>query len=105
MLATLYVATGGFAGGALRYQMSRLNRRSFPVGTLLSNTLACLTLATVLGTGGAYLALGIGFAGALSTMSTFVKELVRLGLKHGTIYLSVTLVCGWLGFQLGLLLK
>ena len=83
----LLVVLGGMVGAPLRYLLDlRLTARlgpGFPIGTLAANVGGCLLLGLVAGTGlasdsPAYVLLGTGVAGAMSTYSTFAFETVRL---------------------------
>jgi fluoride exporter len=83
----LLVVLGGMAGAPVRYLVDvRVTGRlgsGFPVGTLVANAAACLLLGLVAGFGlaadsPAYVLLGTGMAGAMSTYSTFAFETVRL---------------------------
>ncbi|WP_241228376.1 fluoride efflux transporter FluC [Corynebacterium hylobatis] len=96
--AVLAVGLGGFLGGMLRGLLAR-----WPGGlrgTFTANLLATVVLGAVIGAGDlVYLALGTGFAGALSTWSTLARELGEL-LKERqwrllTGYISATLTAGW----------
>lgn len=89
----LYSALFAPAGTFLRIKLSsnwngRWNRYSwFPLGTFAANLLACIISASMIGveyrmngtqdfwTSGTIRAAKIGFAGSLSTVSTFIKEL------------------------------
>ena len=83
----LLVVLGGMVGAPLRYLVdvwvtARLGT-GFPFGTLVANAAACVLLGLVAGLGlaaesPAYVLLGTGVAGAMSTYSTFAFETVRL---------------------------
>lgn len=85
----LLVALGAGVGAPARYAVDVMSRgrwgSRWPWGTLAVNLLGSLALGLVLGSvaGGAphraYLLLGVGFCGALTTFSTFALELVTLG--------------------------
>jgi fluoride exporter len=83
----LLVVLGGMVGAPVRYLVDvRVTARlgsTFPFGTLLANAAACVLLGLVAGLGlaadsPAYVLLGTGVAGAMSTYSTFAFETVRL---------------------------
>ena len=111
----LLVALGGMAGAPLRYLVdvwvtARLGS-GFPVGTLVANAAACALLGLVAGLGlgassPAYVLLGTGLAGAMSTYSTFAFETVRLA-EEGRIgravgYAVASPVVGLAALLLGL---
>lgn len=92
--ALILVALGAIPGALLRWWLAN---------TLLANTLACL----VVGTSGLLgrpsprrtLLVGIGFAGSLSTFSTWVRELlVPLQQGHWGALVGQILRDGLLGF-------
>ena len=108
------IAVGGFTGAILRYALStKLNTgASIPYGTLLANSLGCLLIGFVFA-----LELPIaltfllvsGFCGALTTFSTWVKELLgmmRLNeWQKAILYLVGTMIVGvgliFIGHTLG----
>lgn len=75
----LAVGGGGFIGTVLRFELSaRLNRRSLPYGTLLVNSAGSFFIGWIVGLDlsiGWTLFLATGVAGALTTYSTFMKEI------------------------------
>jgi fluoride exporter len=88
----LLVLLGGMVGAPVRYLVDvRVTARlgsGFPFGTLIANAAACVLLGLVAGLGlaadsPAYVLLGTGVAGAMSTYSTFAFETVRLA-EEGT---------------------
>lgn len=97
------VAAGGFAGAVFRYLLSRKlnNEVRIPYGTLLANLLGCLLIGFVLGlqisVPVTYL-LVTGVAGALTTFSTWMKEVVGMmrlrQLGRGSAYLLGSIVLG-----------
>jgi fluoride exporter len=111
----LLVVLGGMVGAPLRYLVDvRVTARlgsGFPFGTLVANTAACVLLGLVAGLGlaadaPAYVLLGTGVAGAMSTYSTFAFETVRLA-EQGRIgraagYAAASLVVGFAALVLGL---
>ncbi|QGU05445.1 FluC/FEX family fluoride channel [Corynebacterium comes] len=100
IVSLLAVGVGGFLGGVARWALTL-----WPGGlrgTFAANLLATAVLGAVIGVVGhgslLYLALGTGFAGALSTWSTLSRELGQL-LKERRYrllagYASATLTAG-----------
>lgn len=81
----LLVASGGFAGAVSRYAISIvLNGRTasgFPLGTFFINLTGTFLLGCLIGSAAGVtwqLLLGVGFAGAFTTFSTFNFEAVQL---------------------------
>ena len=97
LTAVLAVALGGFLGGVARWALA-----VWPGGlrgTFAANFLAVAVLGAVIGLGGVpALALGTGFAGALSTWSTLAREIGQLlqarHLRLVAGYTSATLTAG-----------
>ena len=108
---TLWVSTLLTPFGAIaRWRLSLLNphRKTFPMGTLIANILGSVVAILAVAIDTRYLksetlssqllaALKIGFAGSLSTVSTFVKEVVDLTERHsydakGYKYAGISLV-------------
>lgn len=98
--AVLAVGAGGFLGGVARWGLA-----SWPGGlrgTFAANLLAAAVLGAVIGAVAhgslVYLALGTGFAGALSTWSTLARELGTLLRQRRLLllagYVSATLTAG-----------
>jgi CrcB protein len=121
LVATLYVALGGAAGSALRYQAGRgvthwlgaTAGTAFPWATLAVNLLGSLAMGLLAGwlaragDGGEHwrLLLGVGLLGGFTTFSAFSLELMLLiergqpGLAFAYALLSVVagLAALWLG--------
>ena len=77
LLTLATVAVGAFFGGIARWALSRIPAPR--VGTWAANMVACSVLGFVYGQGVLVaMAVGTGFAGALSTWSTLAKELGQL---------------------------
>lgn len=100
LLTALAVGAGGFLGGVGRWALA-----VWPGGlrgTFTANLLAVLVLGAVVGSGGiggiTVLALGTGFAGALSTWSTLAREIGQLlqarRFRLVAGYTSATLIAG-----------
>ena len=117
LLQALCVALGAAAGGCARYAITQALRRVGPLpgdalGTTTVNTIGALllgALAHLLARGAvgstAYVLLGVGFCGALTTWSTLARgvaelTLARRGLQAGT-YLGANLVLGLLAVTIG----
>jgi fluoride exporter len=113
----LMVIFGGMVGAPLRYlvdvRVTASVGSGFPFGTLCANAAACLLLGTVAGLGlaaeePAYVLLGTGVAGAMSTYSTFSFEIVRMAeegrARRAATYAAVSPVVGLAALLLGLAL-
>lgn len=111
----LLVVLGGMVGAPLRYlvdlQVTGWFGSRFPSGTLVANAAGCLLLGLVAGAGlaadaPAYVLLGTGVAGALSTYSTFAFETVRLAEEGdgwpAVGYALASVVVGLAALRLGL---
>jgi fluoride exporter len=111
----LLVVLGGMVGAPLRYLVDvRVTARlgsGFPFGTLVANAGACVLLGLVAGFGlaaesPAYILLGTGVAGAMSTYSTFAFEIVRLAeegrARRAAAYAVASLAVGLVALLLGL---
>jgi CrcB protein len=111
------IALGGAVGAVLRYVVGaaaseRFGTR-FPMGTLIINVTACFVIGLVLeylnrhaGLSAAWRYLiPVGFIGAYSTFSTFEYELwaewTRGAYWVGVLYLTVSLVAGFIAVSLG----
>jgi CrcB protein len=122
-IATLYVAAGGAAGSAARYQLGRLMTQwlgpvpmgAFPFATLAVNTLGSLAMGLLAGfllrlggdaADGWRLLLGVGLLGGFTTFSAFSLELAML-IQRGQvglagIYALLSLGLGVTGLIFGL---
>jgi fluoride exporter len=111
----LLVVLGGMVGAPLRYLVDVRTTSwlgpGFPFGTLAANAAACVLLGAVAGLGlaadePAYVLLGTGVAGAMSTYSTFAFETVRLAEEgrsgRAAAYAAVSPVVGLTALLLGL---
>ncbi|TKH04094.1 CrcB family protein [Peribacillus simplex] len=106
------VGFGGAAGAILRYCVILTAGHSFfPFGTLLINIVGSFLLGLVNGYFASkkkslvFLALGSGFCGGFTTMSTFSQEVVNLmqtSLPLAGLYLGATLLFGLVAGFLGL---
>lgn len=106
------VGFGGAAGAILRYCVILIAGHSFfPFGTLLINIVGSFLLGMINGYFAAkkkslvFLALGSGFCGGFTTMSTFSQEVVNLlqtSLALAGLYLGATLLFGLVAGFLGL---
>ncbi|WP_132876630.1 fluoride efflux transporter FluC [Tamaricihabitans halophyticus] len=113
----LVVAVGGALGSMARYAMElALPARpgEFPFGTFLSNVLGCLAIGALM----AVLtessrphrllrpAVGVGFIGGFTTLSTYVMQAMESGWVGARIialsYLLGSLLCGLLAVACGL---
>jgi fluoride exporter len=108
----LAVGFGGACGALLRYFVSVLTAHSFfPFGTLVINILGSFLLGMINGyfetkkKSLVFLALGSGFCGGFTTMSTFSQEMVKLmqtSVIYAGFYLGATLFFGLLAGFIGL---
>ncbi|SIQ81584.1 camphor resistance protein CrcB [Peribacillus simplex] len=108
------VGFGGAAGAILRYCVILTAGHSFfPFGTLLINIVGSFLLGMINGYFASkkkslvFLALGSGFCGGFTTMSTFSQEVVNLlqaSLALAGLYIGATLFLGLVAgfFGLGL---
>lgn len=113
----LVIGTGSFVGGISRFLVSRLIQNTvlsaFPYGTLVVNVLGCLLIGLLYGISerGGLLSpewrmfLTVGFCGSFTTFSTFAHEnfsLLRDGsFFHFAVYISLSLVLGFIAIYLG----
>ena len=110
MKTLLLIGCGSFAGGVLRYGVSRLLQGSqwlsLPLGTFCVNILGCLLLGVCYGLLEHYRVLSeeirllfiVGFCGSFTTFSTFIHEnllLVRQSDLAGlAFYVSLSVASG-----------
>lgn len=94
-MTLLLVTVGAMVGAPLRYLTDRMVQSRhdsvFPWGTLAVNLIGCLVLGALAGTGAAgtspaYVLVGTGFCGALTTYSTFSYETIRLAQERAYFY-------------------
>jgi CrcB protein len=110
MIEVLLVAAGAAIGAPLRYWLdTRLTRRMIPWGVLVANVVGSFALGLVSGRSGsmAYLLLGTGYAGALTTMSTLAVDTVGLwrgAPRYAVINIALTLVLGIVAAATGVVL-
>ena len=111
---TLAVALGGALGTLVRYQLSTLLVAFDPWDLWLANFVGTLLLASSWHHRegwhpAAWQAFGVGFCGGLTSVSTLVGHLHGLiatqAHLHAALYLSATLVSGFLGAAWGLALS
>lgn len=115
LLILAAVGLGAFLGGMLRYGLSRL--LPSPGGTFAANILGSLALGLTVGffrLGGweagpwgsvAHMGLTGGFAGGLSTWSTFARELGDMlkarhwgwALRYAAITVAIGIIAAWRG--------
>jgi fluoride exporter len=117
MSGFMLVALGGGAGVLARYALARTvpAYRGLPLAILIANVFGSLGLGVILGAGSdiAFLLLGVGFCGGLTTVSTWAMDTIVLGKSGFTapaIYNVVLTVAGslaavalgiWVGASLG----
>ena len=116
----LLVGTGGFAGSALRYVISRFLDTSttsgFPFGTFIVNILGSFLIGIIIASAlsnnldqSTKLLLATGFCGGFTTFSSFSYEFFSLLQNEHTGYaflyagasFGLGLLFVWLGFILG----
>ena len=117
MKTLLLIGCGSFAGGVLRYGVSRLLQGSqwlsLPLGTFCVNILGCLLLGICYGLLEHYRVLSeeirllfiVGFCGSFTTFSTIIHEnllLVRQSdLAGSALYVSLSVASGLLAVHAG----
>ena len=117
MKALLLIGCGSFAGGVLRYGVSRLLQGapwlSLPWGTYCVNILGCLLLGLCYGVSERYqvfseemrLLFIVGFCGSFTTFSTFIHENCLLMLQSDVlgfvVYVSLSVASGLLAVYAG----
>lgn len=123
LIATLYVALGGGAGAAIRYQLGRSMTHwlghhtvsAFPWATLSANVLGSLAMGVLAGFlarhghGGEHwrLLLGVGLLGGFTTFSSFSLEMMLL-IERGQpflafTYAAISLLAGLTALYIGLI--
>lgn len=110
----LYIGFGSFAGGVLRFLLSKaVGNNGFPFGTMAVNILGCLLIGLLYGffqknsniSTELQLMLTVGFCGGFTTFSTFSNESLSL-LQSGNylyfiLYISASIVLGILAVFTG----
>lgn len=94
----LLVALGAGVGAPARYAIDQFVQKThgsdWPLGTLVVNIVGAFILGLVVGAGqSSFLLLGTGFAGALTTWSTFAMESIALmeDRRHHIAWASILL--------------
>lgn len=109
-MIVLWFCFAAAAGAVIRWWCGRFNSAGRPWGTLGVNVIAALTLGLVVGSSADTLTIvGVGHLGALSTFSTWMKEISGdLGAGHrknAIAYIVASLVLGVgaaaIGLELG----
>jgi fluoride exporter len=115
----LLIFAGSGFGGILRYSLSgfvqRLSRGTFPLGTLIVNTVGCLCIGFLSAAFAGRLmlreeyriALTVGILGGFTTFSTFGMETFALlndaqyfrAMTNILLSVGVGLICVWLGYR------
>lgn len=113
-LELVVVGVGGFIGAVTRYILSNYTNRTgrIPVGTLLVNLVGSFMIGYVFGLELSRIwtfFLASGFAGALTTFSTLLKEIIELWRNHqkkkAMLYILMTfsggILLAMLGYMIG----
>jgi len=107
MTAVGFLAAAGFATLLRAAVSARLNRESFPWGTLAVNVTGAFALGLLAGAGEATtLILAGGALGSLTTFSTLTVEIVELWRRsrpRAAVYAAASLVTGAAAVYLGTL--
>jgi len=102
MIAAIAVAAA--VGAVIRFLLSSLNRE-LPWGTLIANNLAVFSIPVImLFSDDLVTALIIGFAGSLSTVSTFALEIVNSNAGVRFRYALLTLITCLASYQVAITL-
>lgn len=119
MAGWIYVFLGGGLGSMLRYGIGIYcspSNGEFPLGTFISNILACLILGFLIGLqlknnlqSQYTLLFATGFCGGFSTFSTFSGESLKLFQDQqyalGLFYIGASIIFGLLAVYLGIKLQ
>ena len=105
------IAVGGAIGAMARYALAQWRTPGFPYAILVANVTGSFVLGLLLGevSRSAFLLLGVGFCGALTTFSTFALDtmvLAREGRGRAAVLnvvasVAVCIVAAALGLALG----
>ena len=119
MQSWILVFLGGGMGSLVRYGIGQYFSSydsNFPIGTFLSNILACLILGFLIGiqlknnlNANLGLLFMTGFCGGFSTFSTFSGETLKLfqnnQIAMALIYVGGSVICGLIAVYLGIKLQ
>lgn len=112
------VGVGGFAGSVARYGLTLTFQRlsgEWPVGTLAANVLGCLAIGILTGLSARgetvspemRLALGTGFCGGFTTMSSMIYETAEMcrasEYLHATLYVAGSVLLSMTAFVAGVM--